>query len=84
MVSNLKPAELMNSQAKILVSVLSRVKNLPVDPEVLLHNRYHSLGLNKGVDVNNSGNGQDSGKCNCKKVEQHTSSLRTRFIKKKC
>lgn len=83
MVSNLKPAELMDSQAKsswILVSALSRVKNLPLAPEVPLHNRYHSLGLNKGVDVNNSGNGQDQGKCNCKKVDQHTISLRTSFI----
>lgn len=65
MASNLKPAELIDSQDKggwTLLSALSRVKNLPLTPEVPLHNRYEALGLEEGKCVNNNV-GQDPQKC---------------------
>lgn len=61
MVSNLKPAELMDSQEEeyqTLVSAQSRLRNLPLASEVPLHNRYNALALKQGEGVNNSnGNG---------------------------
>lgn len=59
-------AELTDSQDNrvwTLVYAQSRVRNLPLVPEVPLHNRYDALGLKKGDGVNNnSGNSQDPGK----------------------
>lgn len=86
MVANPKLAELMDSQNKggwTLISARSRVRNLLLAPEVPLHNRYDALGLKKGEGVNNNnGNGQDSGKSNCMKVDQQTSCIRTSATKK--